>query len=137
MEEQFNKEFQHISVGNLPDNFKIYDTQEYISKFRSSFLHNIRINAGISIDEVCREVSVSKSDLKRIESGDIIPKDLMVLNKMSLLYGIDYGNLLYLLKLARKHPRDVELKMAACHDQNINKETMEMLTDIVSRLKDL
>lgn len=125
-----------ISAANLPDNYAIEDPRGFLRDFRASFLHKARLGHNLSIEDVSTQIGVPVSDLKRIERGEINERDLMALRSLAGLYEIDYSNLLFLYKLVKRPTPQRSLKMAACHDQKMDEETMKEVLEFVKSLEE-
>jgi hypothetical protein len=131
-----NPEKIDLSVTNLPKKYTIDDTQSFINDFRLNYLKKVRKSLGYSLEDVQLKTQISKNDLEKIEAGHFTHQHMMALNKLADLYEINYHKLLYLLKLINKQYKDTALKMAACHDPQIDEATLEMLSKFVDQLKD-
>ena len=127
----------NLSVSNLPEEYTIKDTQSYITYFRKNYLKSVRESLGYTIDDVQLKIKISKEELIGIEAGKVNSQHMMILHQLADLYDINYSNLLFLLKLAKKQPREATLKMAACHDQKTDAKTLEMLSKFLEKLKDI
>ena len=127
----------NLSVSNLPKEFTIEDTQLFINNFRKNYLKSVRESFGYTVDDLKIKLGINKEDLTSIEDGNISSQHMMILHQLAELYGINYNNLLFMLKLVKKQPRDSALKMAACHDQKVDADTLEMLSKFIEKLKDI
>lgn len=125
-----------ISVANLPPDLVIEDPAKYLREIRATFLRKAREARGLTIEEVATKCHIDVHDLRRIESGKVNEQDMAVLSDLATVYGIDYPSLLFLFRLARRPDRTQTYKMAAYHDQKIDKKTQEELIQFVEKLKD-
>jgi transcriptional regulator with XRE-family HTH domain len=123
------------TVSNLTDDYLITNPSDYIKTFRNTFLELVRETQNLSKEEVAKDCGLSVKELERIESGNATEADLMILQKLSKIYALSYPHLLALFKLVKRQQKDYDLKLAAHHDLNIDKDTMAKITDFIIKLK--
>jgi len=134
--ERAEKKGREISVANLPPDLTIQDPQDYIRRVRSTFLAKVREKKGLDQDAVAKKCGINSDELKRIESGKVHEQDMMVLNTLAELYGIDYPSLLFMFKLAKLQTEETTLKMAAHHYQRIDDETQGKIMSFLEKIKE-
>lgn len=122
------------TVSNLGDKYKIKNPNDYIKKFRSSFLVWVREQKGLSKDDVAKSCGFEIKALERIEKGNVNESDLMNLQKLSRIYTISYPHLLSLFKLVQRQPQDSDVKVAAYHDPQMDEETIKKITEFIGKL---
>ena len=133
------KEDRHsgiISAANLPPDYAIVNPREFIKNFRASFLKRARDFNMMTLEQVATSIGIQAEELARIEKGEVDERDMMALQGLSDLYKLDYPGLLYLFKLLKQPNHEKTVKMAACHNQEIDEATMKELNDFISKLED-
>lgn len=126
---------ENISVANLPADFTIKHPKNFIAEMRTSFLKKAREAKKLTLEEVSKQLYMPIEEMSRIESGKVNAQDMMILHELSTLYDVDYYRLLTLFKLAEAKT-DEEYGIAACHKENIDKETQQKILNIASKLRD-
>jgi transcriptional regulator with XRE-family HTH domain len=135
-EDQKNKlAAEIISVANLPPDFTIKNPKSFIAEMRVTFLRKAREAKKLTLEEVSKQLYMPLEEMSRIESGKVNAQDMMILHELANLYGVDYHRILALFKLAEAKA-DVEYGIAACHKENIDKETQDKILDIANKLRD-
>jgi transcriptional regulator with XRE-family HTH domain len=124
-----------ISVVDLPTDLIIDNPRFYLEEMRANFLKLARKAKGFSEHDASKKCGINIEEYKRIESGKVKEQDMMILHDLSILYGLDYYDLLFLFKLAGRSERKQE-KLAAYHNQEIDSKTQKELTDFLTKLKD-
>lgn len=124
-----------ISVANLSPDLTIKNPKNFIAEMRVNFLRKAREGKNLTLKEVSKQLQMPLEEISRIESGKVRAQDMMILHEIANLYGIDYHRLLALFKLAETKT-DFEYGIAACHKENIDKETQEKILEIAKKLRD-
>lgn len=124
------------TLSNLREQFLISNPNDYIKKFRSSFLRWVREGENISKADIETSCGIAVKDLERIESGQVNEGDLMNLQKLAKRYSISYFHLLAAFKLVKKQQKNSDFKMAAYADTKMDEETIKRITEFIVKLKD-
>jgi transcriptional regulator with XRE-family HTH domain len=125
-----------VSAANLPEELTIQNPKDYIHEMRTTFLRKQRERASLTRESVAEKCGIDVGILKRIESGVVDEQDMIVLNSLAEIYGVDYSHLLFLFKLAQRPEHWKIDKLAAYHDQRIDEETEKELIGFLEKLKD-
>ena len=129
------KGHRDISVVELPPDLIIENPRAYLEEMRANFLKLARNAKGLTEQDISKKCGIRIDEFKRIESGKITEQDMMILHDLSIIYGLDYYDLLFLFKLAGRSEKKQE-KLAAYHNQDIDSKTQKELTDFLTKLKD-
>lgn len=124
-----------ISAANLPPDFTIKHPKDFIAEMRTSFLRKAREAKKLTLEEVSKQLYMPIEEMSRIESGKVNVQDMMILHELATLYSVNYHRLLTLFKLAEVKT-DVEYGIAACHKEDIDKETQKRILDLANKLRD-